>query len=60
MPTSRSLTHGAAGIARRLQSDARRLIVDLEHHREPPRIDIGQRFHVGELDAPVAGDVDLG
>ena len=49
----------AARIARRLQADARRLVVDVEHHREPPRIDIGQGFHIRERDAPVAGNIDL-
>ena len=53
------LDQGAAGVTRRLQTDARRLIVDLEHHREPPGIDIGQRLHVAKLDAPVAAHVDL-
>ena len=60
MPTSRSLLIVAARLAPRLQADAGRLVARLQHHREPPGRDVGQRLDVGELDAPVAGDVDLG
>ena len=43
------LDHGAAGITRRLQADTRRLIVDFEHHGEPPRIDIPSAFTSASL-----------
>src|SRR6185437_7249855 len=51
------LGYGAAGIARRLQADASRLIVHLKHHREAPRLYVGERLHFGELDpqsAPIS------
>ena len=60
MPTSRALLTVAARLPPRLHADARRLVAGLEHHREPPGRHVGQRLDVGELDAPVAGDVDLG
>ena len=50
----------AARLAGRLEPDARRRIVALQHHREPPRRDIGERPDLGELDAPVARNVELG
>ncbi len=48
----------AALIARRLQADARRLVVDVEHHSEPPWIDIREGLHFGQRDTPVAGGID--
>ena len=59
MPIWRSLQHRAAQLAPRLEADARRLIADLQHHRQPPRRDVGQRLDVGELHAPVAGEIEL-
>ena len=53
------LADEAARLASRLQADAGRLVADFQHHREPPGRDVVERLHVGELDAPVAGDVDL-
>ena len=53
------LADGAAEFAAGLKADPRRLVAGLQHHRHPPRRDIRQRFDVGELDAPIAGDVEL-
>ena len=54
------LADGAAEFAARLETDPRRLVGRLQHHGHPPRRNIAQRFDVDELDAPVAGDVQLG
>ena len=53
------LADGAAEFAAGLETDPRRLVAGLQHHGHPPRRDVRQRFDVGELDAPVAGDVEL-
>src|SRR4029077_15604435 len=50
----------AAGVARRLQSDASGLIVDLEYDGEPPRIDVVQELDLGKFDAPIAPGIDGG
>ena len=36
------------------------MIVDLEHDRKPPRIDIVERLDLGQFDAPIAAGVDSG
>ena len=54
------LADGAAEFAAGLETDPRRLVGCLQHHGHPPRRNIAQRFDVDELDAPVAGDVQLG
>ena len=59
MPYVALLDQRAARLARRLEADARRLVGDLEHHRQPPWLDIRERLDVGQARAPVAGDLDL-
>src|ERR1043166_5636241 len=54
-PLSRTTAPGG-----RRQADAGGLIAAVEPPREPPRRDIGKRAHFGELEPPVAVQVDLG
>ena len=49
----------AAQFAAGLETDPGRLVGCLQHHGHPPGRDIAERFDVGELDAPVAGYVEL-
>ena len=58
MPIWRSRPDRPAEFATGLETDARRLIGCFEHHRHFPA-DIVERLDVGELDAPVAANVDL-
>ncbi len=53
------LADGAARLARRLKADPRRQIAGLQHHREPPGRDVGERLDLGELGAPFARQVEL-
>ena len=59
MPVCRVLGYRAAEFAAGLETDPRRLVAGLQHHRHPPRRDVVERFDVGELDAPIAGDIEL-
>ena len=58
-PALAFLADAAAGLAPGLEADAGGLIVRFQHHSEPPGRDVGQRLHLGELDAPVAGHIEL-
>src|SRR5262245_52041944 len=49
-----------ARLATRLQPDPRRLIADFEHHSQSPRRHVRQGLHLGKLDPPIAGNIDLG
>ena len=49
----------AVRLAGGLETDARGLVAAFEHHRQPPRRHVGERLDLGELCAPVAGQVDL-
>ena len=53
------LADGTAQFAAGLETDSRRLIAGLQHHRHPPRRDVRQRFDVGKLHAPIAGNIEL-
>ena len=53
------LGDGAAEFAAGLKTDAGRLVGCLQHHGHPPGRDVAQRFDLGELHAPVAGNVQL-
>ena len=53
------LGDGAAKLAARLETDPGRLVAGLQHHRHPPGRDIAQRLDVGQLHAPIAGNVEL-
>src|SRR5262249_24425863 len=48
------LAHGPAEVAPRLEAYSRRLLARLEHHCHTPWRNIGERFDIGELDAPIA------
>ena len=48
-----------AEFAAGLKADPRRLIAGLQHHGHPPGQDVRKRFYVGELDAPIAGYIEL-
>src|SRR5262249_27412495 len=50
----------AARLATRLQPDPRQLIADFKHHGQSPGRHVGQGLHLGELDPPIAGYIDLG
>ena len=58
LPIRRSFATPPPGSRAGLQPDARRLIAHLEHDRDAPR-HVGERLHVGELHAPVAGNIEL-
>ena len=59
MPISRALTTAPPGSRAGCSPMRADWSLDLEHDRKPPGIDVGQRFVVGKLDAPVALDLDL-
>src|SRR6185437_8795241 len=53
------LADRAAEITPWLETDAGGLLGGFDHHRHLPWRNVGERFDIGELDAPVAGNIQL-
>src|SRR4029077_15223559 len=57
-PDRALLADTATGFTAGLETDAGRLVADLQHHREPPRRDVGKRMQLGKFDAPIPTNFD--
>ena len=53
------LREHAARLAAGLQADAGGCIVGLQHNRQPPQPNVGERLDVGELDPPIARRIEF-